>query len=638
MHFHGAYFSNYSIWIKSPISILPSSQSIWDISGQDILNLEAGAYHQGIYVTSGLFTVWRISGLVHYTQLKTLAITLQMVSLMLLFTSYLHMKVIVYPNSSISLKSRSINLHHIVLLIGLASLCWSGHLIHISIPTCRLLDSGVDSSMIPIASDLLSTNLISSLYPTFGTSIYPEFTWSLPQEVYFLVDVGTLDSKTSSLHLGIAAAHHFYLAVCLIVVGPTVRPTLSQFKHLSLLSGGNNSRILSHIVLSMSLAASGSLSIVTSHHLISIPAYPFYSVDYPTVLCSFVHHIWIGSILTAGAAAHGSIHLIRDLFTARQSYIRTTTIAIVLAQRELVVGHLVWTTIFLGTHAFGLYVHNDTLQSLGRLEDLISDNGVPMKPILMNTIWSLRDEGSTQYIHVMDTRIVTSWQELGTSDFLVHHIHAFTIHVSLLILVKGVLTSRSSRLVSDKSTLGFRFPCDGPGRGGTCQISSWDHVFLSLFWSYNTVAVAVFHYYWRAQSDSWGTYESTSMVINHITGGDFSSTSMTINAWLTNFLWSQASQVIQSYGTSNAGYGLIFLIAHFVWALSLMFLYSGRGYWQELIESILWSHNKLHLSPQVQVRALSITQGRAVGITHYLLGGVSTTWSFILSRIVAITT
>ena len=84
---------------------------------------------------------------------------------------------------------------------------------------------------------------------------------------------------------------------------------------------------------------------------------------------------------------------------------------------------MVWVTIFLGIHAFGLYIHNDTLQSLGRLEDLISDNGVLMKPILMNTIWSLRDEGSTQYIHVMDSRIVTSWQELGTSDFLVHLIY-----------------------------------------------------------------------------------------------------------------------------------------------------------------------------------------------------------------------
>lgn len=63
-----------------------------------------------------------------------------------------------------------------------------------------------------------------------------------------------------------------------------------------------------------------------------------------------------------------------------------------------------------------------------------------------------------------------------------HHIHAFTIHVTVLILLKGVLFSRSSRLIPDKANLGFRFPCDGPGRGGTCQVSAWDHVFLGLFW------------------------------------------------------------------------------------------------------------------------------------------------------------
>ncbi len=37
------------------------------------------------------------------------------------------------------------------------------------------------------------------------------------------------------------------------------------------------------------------------------------------------------------------------------------------------------------------------------------------------------------------------------------------------------------RLVSDKIELGFRYPCDGPGRGGTCQISPWDHIFLAVF-------------------------------------------------------------------------------------------------------------------------------------------------------------
>jgi photosystem I P700 chlorophyll a apoprotein A1 len=54
--------------------------------------------------------------------------------------------------------------------------------------------------------------------------------------------------------------------------------------------------------------------------------------------------------------------------------------------------------------------------------------------------------------------------QLGTADFMVHHIHAFTIHVTVLILLKGVLYARSSKLIPDKANLGFRFPCDG-GRG-----------------------------------------------------------------------------------------------------------------------------------------------------------------------------
>ena len=89
-------------------------------------------------------------------------------------------------------------------------------------------------------------------------------------------------------------------------------------------------------------------------------------------------------------------------------------------------------------------------------------------------------------------------------------------------------------------------------------------------------------------------------------------------------------------GSALSAYGLMFLGAHFVWAFSLMFLFSGRGYWQELIESILWAHNKLKVAPAIQPRALSITQGRAVGVAHYLLGGIATTWSFFLARIIAV--
>jgi len=204
-----------------------------------------------------------------------------------------------------------------------------------------------------------------------------------------------------------------------------------------------------------------------------------------------------------------------------------------------------------------------------------------------------------------------------------------------LILLKGTLFARNSRLIPDKSNLGFRFPCDGPGRGGTCQVSGWDHVFLGLFWMYNSLSIVIFHFSWKMQSDVWGNVTPAGAV-SHITGGNFAQSSITINGWLRDFLWAQASQVIQSYGSALSAYGLIFLGAHFIWAFSLMFLFSGRGYWQELIESIVWAHNKVKVAPTIQPRALSITQGRAVGVAHYLLGGIGTTWAFFLARIISV--
>ncbi|MCO5600281.1 hypothetical protein L7F22_054391 [Adiantum nelumboides] len=126
---------------------------------------------------------------------------------------------------------------------------------------------------------------------------------------------------------------------------------------------------------------------------------------------------------------------------------------------------------------------------------------------------------------------------------------------------------------------------------------------------------------WKMQSDVWGSVGEQGAT-SHINGGNFAQSLTTVNGWLRDFLWGKASQVIQSYGFSLSAYGLLFLGAHFVWAFSLMFLFSGRGYMQELIESIVWAHNKLKVAPITQSRALSIIQGHAVGVTHYLLGGI----------------
>jgi photosystem I P700 chlorophyll a apoprotein A1 len=299
------------------------------------------------------------------------------------------------------------------------------------------------------------------------------------------------------------------------------------------------------------------------------------------------------------------------------------------AHRDVIIGHLIWVSIYLGFHSFSLYIHNDTFQALRRPEDIFHDNSIQLKPVFFTARLNLQP-----YIFVLDKKLICITLELATADYIVHSIHAFTIHVALLILSKGILYARNSRLVSDKLELGFRYPCDGPGRGGTCQISPWDHLYLAVFWMYNSLNTIIFHSFWKMQSDVWGIYNIAQHSVAHISSCDFSVNSTTILGWLRNFLWSQAAQGIQSYATSISGYSFIFISAHFIWAFSLMFLYSGRGYWQELIESILWAHHKLKIMPHIQPRALSISQGRAVGFIHYILGGILSTWAFFISRMV----
>merc|ERR1719265_618564 len=330
--------------------------------------------------------------------------------------------------------------------------------------------------------------------------------------------------------------------------------------------------------------------------------------------------------------------MVRD-YSPIQSY--NNLLDRVLRHRDAIISHLCWVCIFLGMHSFGLYIHNDIMQSLGRPYDMFSDDSILFSPFLVQKAYSNFSVFTTSTLLPTSSRFVCSPINLGTSDLLIHHIHAFTIHVTVLILLKALLLGRSSRLISDKHLLGNLYPCDGPGRGGTCQVSGFDHAFLGLFWMYNSISVVAFHLFWKFQSEVWAyspgsssNYSST--IIEHITGSDFSSNAHTINGWLRSFLWSQSSQVIQSYGTSLSGFGLLFLGCHFVWALSLMFNYSGRGYWQELIESIVWSGFKLGLFTYIQPRALSISHGRSVGMSHYICGGIGCTWSFFLARVFAL--
>jgi len=652
MYFHGARFSNYEAWLSDPTHIKPSAQVVWPIVGQEILNGDVGGGFQGVQITSGFFQLWRGSGITSELQLYSTAIGALICAGLMFFAGWWH-----YHKAAPKLEwfqnVESMMNHHLAGLLGLGSLAWAGHQIHIALPVNTLLDAGVDPKEIPLPHEfMLNRALMAELYPSFAKGLTPFFTFNWTEYSDFLTFRGGLNPVTGGLWLTDVAHHHLAIAVLFLVAGHQYRTnwgighSMKEIleAHKGPFTGEGHKGLYEilttswHAQLAINLALMGSLSIIVSHHMYAMPPYPYLATDYGTQLSLFTHHMWIGGFCICGAAAHAAIFMVRD-YDPATNY--NNVLDRVLRHRDAIISHLNWVCIFLGFHSFGLYIHNDTMSALGRPQDMFSDTAIQLQPIFAQFVQNTHALAPELTAPTAAASTSASWGgdivavggkiammpiSLGTSDFMVHHIHAFTIHVTVLILLKGVLFARSSRLIPDKANLGFRFPCDGPGRGGTCQVSAWDHVFLGLFWMYNSISIVIFHFSWKMQSDVWGS----------VTGGNFAQSANTINGWLRDFLWAQSSQVIQSYGSALSAYGLIFLGAHFIWAFSLMFLFSGRGYWQELIESIVWAHNKLKVAPAIQPRALSITQGRAVGVAHYLLGGIATTWSFFLARIIAV--
>jgi photosystem I P700 chlorophyll a apoprotein A1 len=675
--FHGARFSNYSGWLADPTHVKPSAQVVWPVFGQEILNGDVGAGFHGIQITSGLFHVWRGWGITSETQLMALAIgALVMAGLMLNAGVFHYHKAA--PKLEWFQNVESMLNHHLAGLLGLGSLSWAGHLIHVSAPVSKLMDA-IDAGQplvldgktiatvadIPLPHEFFNQDLLAQLYPGIGAGIGAFFSGNWAAYSDFLTFKGGLNPVTGSLWMTDIAHHHVAIAVLFIVAGHMYRTNWGIGHSIKEIHEGQKGDPLLfpapnghdglyeflttswHAQLGVNLAMLGSLSIIVAQHMYAMPPYAYMAVDYPTQIGLFTHHMWIGGFLIVGGAAHAAIAMVRDYDPAKHV---DNVLDRVLKARDAIISHLNWVCIWLGAHSFGLYIHNDTMRALGRPQDMFSDSAISIQPIFAQWIQNAHAAaaGSTApnalagvsevfngSVVAIGGKVAAAPMPLGTADFMVHHIHAFTIHVTVLILLKGVLYARSSRLIPDKANLGFRFSCDGPGRGGTCQVSAWDHVFLGLFWMYNSLSIVIFHFSWKMQSDIWGTVNADGSV-QHITNGNFAQSAITINGWLRDYLWAQAVQVINSYGSNTSAYGLMFLGAHFIWAFSLMFLFSGRGYWQELIESIVWAHNKLKVAPAIQPRALSIIQGRAVGVAHYLLGGIATTWAFFHAHILVV--
>ena len=114
----------------------------------------------------------------------------------------------------------------------------------------------------------------------------------------------------------------------------------------------------------------------------------------------------------------------------------------------------------------------------------------------------------------------------------------------------------------------------------------------------------------------------------------FDESSTYLNAWFRDYLWFNCTPLIDGYTAFGANdlsiWSSIFLGAHLIWATGFMFLISWRGYWQELIDIILYMHLKTPILYNLwngdiyKPLALSIVQARFVGLVHFSAGFILT--------------
>jgi len=223
MHFHGAYFSNYTSWLLNPTKIKPSAQSVWPVVGQEILNADVGGNFQGIQITSGFFQIWRAEGVTTQQQLYYIALGSLAMSALMLIAGWFH-----YHKAAPKLEwfqnVESMLNHHLAGLAGLGSLSWAGHQIHIGNPINKLLDSGMDPKDLPDPHELLiNREFISNLYPSFKLGLIPFFTGDWAKYSDILTFKGGLNPVTGSLWLTDIAHHHLAIAVLFIIAGHMYR-------------------------------------------------------------------------------------------------------------------------------------------------------------------------------------------------------------------------------------------------------------------------------------------------------------------------------------------------------------------------------------------------------------------------------
>jgi photosystem I P700 chlorophyll a apoprotein A2 len=662
--FHVAWQGNFEQWISDPLHVRPIAHVIWDPHfGQSAI--EAFTKSQiSLPVNicySGVYQWWFTIGMRSNIDLFNGSIFLILLSTLCLFAGWLHLQPKYNPTVSWFKNAESRLNHHLSGLFGFSSLAWAGHLIHVAIPESRGQHIRWDNFLSVQPHFLGLSPFFSgnwSIYSENPDSLNHIFGTKSGSGTAILTFLGGFHPEAKSLWLTDIAHHHLAIAVIFIFaghmyrtnfsIGHSMEEILNAHKapsgnlgsgHKGLYDTINNSL---HFQLGLALASLGVITSLVAQHMYSLPPYAFLVQDHTTMAALYTHHQYIAGFIMTGAFAHGAIFFVRDYDSQKN---KGNVLERILNHKEAIISHLSWVTLFLGFHTLGLYVHNDVMQAFGTPEKQIL-----IEPIFAQWIQSAHGKSFYGFNFLLSSQIsnasfaseniwLPGWLNgindstgslflrIGPGDFLVHHAIALGLHTTTLILVKGALDARGSRLMPDKKDFGYSFPCDGPGRGGTCDISAWDAFYLAVFWMLNTIGWTTFYWHWKHITLWQGNVSQ------------FNESSTYLMGWLRDYLWLNSSQLINGYNpfgmNSLAVWSWMFLFGHLVWATGFMFLISWRGYWQELIETLVWAHERTPLTNIMQWKdkpvALSIVQARLVGLAHFTIGYIFTYAAFLIA-------
>jgi photosystem I P700 chlorophyll a apoprotein A1 len=170
---------------------------------QDVLNGDAGAGTSGVRITSGLFSAWRGAGITSAEQLFIMSLAFLGFGGVCLDAGWFHHHVAI-PSPAWFNDIDAILNHHLTAVIGLGCLAWSGHLVHVAIPTDAFLRLGLGPEGLGVGAMPLTPPMQLVLLNATGVDVF-RLDWEGLTPI--CSNFGGLNPSTGSLWLS-DIAHH----------------------------------------------------------------------------------------------------------------------------------------------------------------------------------------------------------------------------------------------------------------------------------------------------------------------------------------------------------------------------------------------------------------------------------------------